>query len=52
MFVKERNQFLKFLDGNNNTKNVVFIAIDVHFEGTVNITQDLMVNAILILSMN
>ena len=39
MFVKERNQFLKFLDG-NNIKNVVFIATDVHFAGTVNITQD------------
>lgn len=38
-FVKERNEFLKFLD-KYNIKNVIFIAGDVHFAGTVNVTQD------------
>jgi alkaline phosphatase D len=36
---KERNQFLKFLD-ENDIKNIVFITTDVHFAGTVNVTQD------------
>lgn len=38
-FVKERNEFLTFLD-KNNIKNVVFIATDVHFAGTVRVDQD------------
>lgn len=38
-FVRERNAFLKFLD-EHNIKNIVFIATDVHFAGTVNVTQD------------
>jgi alkaline phosphatase D len=38
-FVKERNQFLKFLD-ENDIKNVVFIATDIHFAGTVKVIQD------------
>lgn len=38
-FVKERNEFLKFLD-KNDVKNVVFIATDVHFAGTIEVRQD------------
>jgi alkaline phosphatase D len=38
-FVKERNQFIKFLD-ENDIENIVFITTDVHFAGTVNVTQD------------
>jgi alkaline phosphatase D len=38
-FIKERNAFLKFLD-EHNIKNIVFIATDVHFAGTVKVTQD------------
>jgi alkaline phosphatase D len=38
-FVRERNAFLKFLD-EHNIKNIVFIATDVHFAGTVKVNQD------------
>jgi PhoD-like phosphatase len=38
-FVRERASFLKFLD-DNNIKNVVFVATDVHFAANVRVVQD------------
>jgi alkaline phosphatase D len=38
-FVRERNAFLEFLD-KQNLKNIIFVATDVHFAGTVKVTQD------------
>ena len=38
-FVMERNSFLEFLD-EKNLKNIIFMATDVHFAGTVKVTQD------------
>jgi phosphodiesterase/alkaline phosphatase D-like protein len=38
-FVSEREAFLKFLD-DNNIKNVVFVATDIHSPAVVNISHD------------
>ena len=38
-FVSERAAFLKFLD-DNNIKNVVFVATDIHYPAIVNISQN------------